>query len=100
MNEDAARTNLVDRWFELTRTKMPRLAGDRGWPVRFDHCFQRILLDHAAGGPWRDSIGTPAWRNASDRQLRDAVELGERVVAGSADLTALNRQSLRWRGKL
>ena len=78
---------------------MPALAGDRGWPVRFDHCFQRILLDNSVGGAWRDHLAPPAYRHASDSQLRAAIALGEAVVAGDADLVVLNRKSLAWRGK-
>ena len=89
------------RWLALTREVMPALARERGWPVRADHCFQRILLDHACGGQWYDAIAArPAYRHATDAQLDAAVALGEAVVAGEADLAALNRQSLMWRGKL
>ena len=90
---------LEERWFELTRDTLPSLAAERGWPIRFDHCFQRVLLDHAVGGPWRDAIEAPAYRNASELVLQRAITLGEEVVAGQADLAALNRQSLVWRGK-
>ena len=110
MNEDPAdpadpadpfdRAVLVERWFALTRDTLPALAQERGWPVRFDHCFQRILLDHATGGPWRETIAAPAYRNASNAQLGEAVRLGERAVDGREDMGTLNRQSLRWRGKL
>ncbi|MBB3691516.1 GCN5-related N-acetyltransferase [Sphingomonas sp. BK580] len=89
------------RWLALTREVMPGLARARDWPVRADHCFQRILLDHACGGRWYDAIaGRPAYRHATDEQLDAAVALGEAVIAGQADLAALNGQSLAWRGKL
>ncbi len=94
------RQNLERRWFELTREDMPSVAQARSWPVRFDHCFQRILLDHAVGGMWRDHIKPPAYRNASDAQLLAAIALGEGAIGGDVDLAALNRQSLEWRGKL
>ncbi|MGB3711937.1 MAG: GCN5-related N-acetyltransferase, partial [Erythrobacter sp.] len=61
-----ARKMLEAKWFELTRSMMPAIAKERDWPVRFDHCFQRILLDNACGGPWRDHIEAPAYANASD----------------------------------
>ena len=93
------RDALAARWFALTRETLPALAVAGDWPVRFDHCFQRILLDNAAGGPWRDSIAAPAWRNAPDGVLARAVELGEAAAAGKADLALLNRRSLAWRGK-
>ncbi|WP_228243631.1 GCN5-related N-acetyltransferase [Porphyrobacter sp. GA68] len=93
------REEIVARWFFLTREKMPQLAAERGWPVRFDHCFQRILLDNAVGGVWRDVIPAPAYRNATDAQLLAALALGERVVRGEADLAEMNRRSLAWRKK-
>jgi len=94
------RSRLEERWFELTRALLPGVAVERGWPVRLDHCFQRILLDAAVGAAWRTVIRAPAWRNAEDAVLARAVALGEAVLAGEADLASLNRASLRWRGKL
>ena len=89
------------RWLALTRETLPALARERGWPVRADHCFQRILLDQACGGRWYDHIaGRPAYRHASDAVLERAVALAEAAVAGELDLHDLNRQSLAWRGKL
>jgi hypothetical protein len=77
---------------------MPALAEARRWPVRYDHCFQRILLDHACGGCWYDYVaGRPAYRFASADLLASAVRAGEQVVAGELDLDALNGQSLAWR---
>jgi hypothetical protein len=95
------RATLEQRWLALTRETMPALAAERGWPVRNDHCFQRILLDNAVGGVWYDAIPRrPAYRHADAALLTRAVDLGEAVLVGSADLAALNRQSLAWRGKL
>lgn len=93
------RIALVNRWFTLTRQDMPSLSAHRGWPVHFDHCFQRILLDNAVGMKWRDAIAAPAYRNASETVLRRAITLGEACVAGECDLADLNRRSLEWRGK-
>lgn len=102
MTADAAtpdREAIVARWFTLTRSEMPAVARDRGWPVFADHCFQRILLDNACGGAWRQSIAAPAWRNAPDAVLCAAIDLGEAAMRGEKDLAALNRRSLAWRGK-
>ena len=94
-------TTLQARWLHLTRATLPTLARARAWPVRNDHCFQRILLDHAVGGCWYDHIaGRPAYRHIAPDRLAAAVALGEAVAAGTADLHALNAQSLQWRGKL
>jgi hypothetical protein len=94
------RADLERRWLALTRDTLPGLAHQRGWPVRADHCFQRILLDHAVGGCWYDHVaGRPAYRHVAEDALARAVALGEKVAAGEADLHALNRRSLTWRGK-
>lgn len=93
------RARLIASWVRLTREVMPALAGERGWPVRFDHCFQHILLDNTVGGRWRESVAAPAWRNALDTVLMDALALGNAAVGGRTDLGALNARSLAWRKK-
>ena len=94
------RAELGREWLALTREALPAAAAARGWPVRFDHCFGRILLDHACGGRWYDHVrGRPAYRHASEATLREAVRAGRAALAGEADMSAMNRRSLRWRGK-
>lgn len=94
----AERTELEQRWLTLTRKTLPAAAVARGWPVRFDHCFQRILLDAACGGCWYDTIARrPAYRHAPEDVLASAVALGEEVLTGTADLHDLNRRSLACR---
>ncbi len=96
-----SRAELEGRWLRLTRVDLPGAAAERGWPIRFDHCFQRVLLDAACGGCWYDHIeGRPAYRAARLELLERAVALGEEVLAGTADLPALNRRSLLARGRL
>ena len=94
------RAKLEADWFALTRERMPEVAAVRGWPVRLDHCFQRILLDNACDRPWREVIAAPAYRNAPEDVLRDAIALGIAALEGDADLAELNRHSLELRGKL
>ena len=94
------REELEREWFALTREAMPSVAEGRDWPVRLDHCFQRILLDNACGKPWREMIPAPAYRNASEELLSQAIALGQAALAGDADLGELNRRSLELRGKL
>lgn len=95
------RAELEARWLHLTRVALPGAAAARpDWPVRLDHCFQRILLDAACGGCWYDHVPhRPAYRHCSDDLLARAVALGEAVLTDAADLHALNARSLRWRGK-
>jgi len=95
---DEARVRLL--WRELVNHRLPEAAATRDWPVRYNHCFARILLDVTFGAPWRSAVKPPAWRNAPIDNLRAAIALGEQVLAGEVDLHALNAQSLALRGRL
>ncbi|SHH24100.1 GCN5-related N-acetyltransferase [Marivita hallyeonensis] len=95
------RAALENEWMRLTREALPKAAKTRDWPVSLDHCFQRICLDHACGGRWYDHISDrPAYKAAGDDILQAAVDLAQDILADEVDLHALNRQSLKWRGKL
>jgi hypothetical protein len=71
--------------------------------VTADHCFGRILLDHAVGGRWSDVLDrrrSPASAQLDDDQLAAAVALGEPVLTeGDPLLRGLDAQSPTWRGK-
>lgn len=91
----------------LTRQTLPQLARTRSsvqkyWPVALDHCFARIILDNAVGvdKPWPEVVAKPATNNMTETQLRNAVQLGEAIANGDADLDVLNQISLGLRGKL
>jgi methylated-DNA-[protein]-cysteine S-methyltransferase len=98
--------SLRDRWTHLYASHLPALAKARDpaqkhWPVHLDHCFARIILDNAVGvdKPWTKAVKSPAVRNMTVEQLRDALALGERVARGEVDLVELDGVSLRLRGK-
>ncbi len=94
------RARLEAAWLTLTRQTLPALAAARRWPVSADHCFMRILLDAVHGQRWDRVVqGRPAYKHVDIERLAAAVTLGECVLAGEADLWALNAQSLGWRGK-
>ncbi|MEM9782143.1 MAG: GCN5-related N-acetyltransferase [Pseudomonadota bacterium] len=87
-------------WRDLVERRLPEAARRHpDWPVHLDHCFARILLDAVHRRPWREVVAPPAWRNTAAPRLAAAVRLGEAVLDGTADLSALNRQSLSLRGK-
>ena len=91
------RERLVARWLDLTRRVLPAMAPAAGWPIRFDHCFMRVCLDHAVGQPWHERVGRPAIRHLTDDQLQAAIAAAEWIAADPGQLPALNRQSLAWR---
>ena len=93
--------NIVKRYIKLTKQVLPMMASDTKlqWPVKYDHCFQRIVLDNICNGCWYDHLKRPAYKNLSNSQALKAVKLCEDIMSGNADLHTLNRKSLIWRGK-
>lgn len=97
---------LRDRWNRLYRVELPSLAKARDpsqptWPVHWDHCFARIILDNAVGRdrPWAAVVKSPAYKNMNRQQLGAAIALGEKLASGEEDLVALDEKSLALRGK-
>jgi hypothetical protein len=98
-----SRAGLEARYRELVLHELPRRAREGRWVVTSDHCFGRIVLDHAVAGRWYDHLDrrrSPAFRQLTDEQLAGAVALAEQVLAeGDPLLRELDAQSLTWRGK-
>ena len=64
------------RYRQLVDDELPRRAREGRWVVTADHCFGRILLDHAVGGRWYDVLDrrrSPASAQLDDDQLSAAV---------------------------
>ncbi len=95
--------DLRSRWLALTQEHLPDRAREERWPLREDHCFQRVLLDAACGGRWYDHVpARPAYRHLDPERLGRAVALAERLAADPDAVTLLREldaQSLAWRGK-
>lgn len=96
---DTWRAQLEAQWLDLTRRVLPVLAAERRWPIRADHCFQRVLLDTAFEDIWYAHVQSrPAYRAISDDDLARAIGIANGVVEGELDLPALHRASLALRG--
>jgi hypothetical protein len=87
----------VERWLELTRVTLPAAAAEHRWPIQFDHCFMRVLLDNTVGDVWHHVIPRPAIRHIAPDMLDRAIALGEQVLREPGLLPELNRRSLAWR---
>ena len=89
------------RWKHLTETLLPTRARTLHWPIRLDHCFKRITLDHATSDIWYNHIPRPAERHLTGTHLDRALAAAESLLAADrALLDQLNRASLHHRGKL
>ncbi|KAL3421409.1 hypothetical protein PVAG01_07854 [Phlyctema vagabunda] len=101
-----ALAHLQTQWKEMFQKRLPEAATSKSssqlkWPVHVDHCFARIILDKVVGidAPWMQKLKSPAYKNMSETQLRSAIKLGEKIMAGQCDLVELNDESLDIRGK-
>ncbi len=74
------------------------MAPGQGWPIRLDHCFMRVCLDHALGCRWDTVVQRPAIRNLTADQLARAVTAAEQILAQPGLLPAMNDASLAMRG--
>ena len=103
MTEQRPPSALQARWLALTKERLPARARAERWPLREDHCFQRVLLDAVCGGRWYDHVpARPAYRHLDPERLGDAVALAERLATepdAVVLLRELDAQSLVWRGK-
>lgn len=82
---------------QAKRTDMPVKM-----PVRFNHCFARIVLDNLCGGCWYDTFSRkqPAYKQLSEPQLEKAIAIAQTMLNDPEKAIQLNKNSLRWRGKL
>lgn len=96
-------TALRDRYLELTNRTLPELAKQRSFPVRYNHCFQRIILDNLFGRCWYEALDRqrgPAYKQLTVEQLQQSITLAEAIIERSDQyIHQLNQNSLQWRGK-
>lgn len=96
-------TQLRNQYLELTNQTLPQLAQERQFPVRFNHCFQRIILDNLFGCCWYEVLERkqkPAYKQLSEAQLEQAIALAQQIIEQpDTYLKQMNQNSLFWRSK-
>ena len=90
------------QYLDLINHQLPAAAKSRKMPVRFNHCFARIVLDNLCQGCWYNAFSRkqPAYRQLSEAQLQAAIVIARSMLQSPKTAIALNQNSLRWRGKL
>ena len=96
------REHLKQRLKEQANETFPAAARAGGYPIRFNHCFLRVVYDNLLGAQWQKVLkkGKPAIHQLSEEQLTKALTIGEEVIASKDRCAELNQKSLRYRGKL
>lgn len=96
---------LRDLYLNATAEVLPQLAGENNWVIKFDHCFQRLVLDNIFDDVWYNHLeksgSEPAYKQLSRVQLVSALKLcREMEKLGGEKVEELNRKSLKFRGEL
>lgn len=75
-------------------------AGE-GYPIRFNHCFLRVVYDNLLGAQWQTVLKRkePAIHQLTAEQLERAIAIGEQLIEDPEVCRELNRRSLTYRGK-
>ena len=100
MNDEQLRA----KYLQLVNRELPAQAKQRQFPVRFNHCFARIILDNLFQRCWYEAIDRQqgaAYKQLSVEQLYQAIDIAEAIIdRPDSYVQQLNQNSLRWRGKL
>ena len=91
-------SGLREEYARKLHERLPEQAGDE-WPIDLDHCFGRVVLDTLFEDEWYTHVdGRPAYEHLSPAELRDAIEIADRMLeCGRPVVAELNERSLRWR---
>ena len=91
------------QYLHLTNQVMPEVAREQYWPVRLNHCFQRIILDILFQDCWYHHLNRtsriPAYRQLTNNQLAQALTIARQMIDSPAIVRQLNQQSLAYRNK-
>jgi len=88
---------LTEEYLDLVNRQLPEAAQRRAYPVKFNHCFARIILDSLFEDVWYRHLPKPAYQHLTAEQLQAAIALGQTFLADPEACFAANQASLRYR---
>ena len=99
MNKDIQQ--LRQQYLELINHQLPEKAKQVTMPVRFNHCFARIVLDNLFQDCWYNHLSKkqPAYKQLSVEQMTAAIAIAQTLLEQPEQTSILNKNSLKWRGK-
>ncbi len=94
--------DLQQKYLRLVNVILPGVAREKSFPITFNHCFARIILDNLFEGCWYNYLDprgrVAAYKQLDTTKLSKAISLAESMAEGDANhITELNKNSLRWR---
>ena len=91
---------LRQQYLHRINIELPALAKKTRLPVRFNHCFARIILDNLFEDCWYNHLSRqkPAYQQLTETQLKQAIYIADQMLENPLTVTQLNNNSLRWRG--
>jgi hypothetical protein len=94
--------SLQKQYLDLINHQLPLKAQQTSMPVRFNHCFARIVLDNLFNDCWYNHLSRqrPAYQQLNETQLKGAITIARAMLRQPKNVERLNKKSLRWRGKL
>ena len=92
--------NVIRTLYYYTRTEFPKNSRAYGWPIKFHHCFERVVFDATVGSKWNLVVPPPFTIHASYEQICKAISICRQISTHPELLFLLNQQSLNYRGKL
>lgn len=92
---------LRSEYLDLINRQLPERAKQVSMPVRFNHCFARIVLDNLFEGCWYRYLSKkqPAYKQLDEPQLKEAITIARNMMTNPDIVQTLNNNSLQWRGK-
>lgn len=88
---------LTEQYLDLVNRQLPAAAQQRRYPVRFNHCFARIILDTLFEDVWYHHLAKPAYQHLTTAQLQTAIALGQQFLQDPQACFRANQASLRYR---
>lgn len=95
-------TDLRVVYLHYVNTILPEAAKYGNYPVQYNHCWARILLDISVGCYWKDVIQSPAYKNAPVKVLVKAICYAREILepGGEKVCREYNYRSLCYRRKI
>ena len=99
-NSTEHKSNLRE-FLHYAKKVLPSIASTKKstWPIHYDHCFMRVILDNIVGCAWYEVIPSPAYKNLTDKQASAALNLAKQIATENVSLHVLNQRSKKWRNK-